>query len=148
MLYDEPIKLVGTGLEGIVEQIAPNLVRKTWKLEFYRRSLDDTPEQFLQHVKARFESVKESLEQLPDDLREFCAVPEFVGYEIIDAHVVTYHEYINSELFVQDAYYMFSRLSIYYLDVATCNVIYSRGKLYLVDVVPHSYASKFKGEWR
>jgi hypothetical protein len=143
MLYDEPIRL-GEGLEGKVEQIGANLVRKTWKLEFYRAgSRSETPKEFLRHVKDRINSVQETYETLPDALKRFCAVPVFAGYEIQGDKVITYHEYIHVDNWTKEEESVLEALHEYYSDIATCNVLYHDGKWYLTDVVPRRHIAEF-----
>jgi hypothetical protein len=85
-------KEVGRGVEGVVVQIAPNLVKKTWTGWLLQG------EGTLDGIVCRILSTEKELQTLPKKYKQYCAVPEFAGFEINECgKVVTYHEYIKAE---------------------------------------------------
>ncbi len=122
--------LLGQGLEGIVTHIAPNLVCKEWRRNW-------AGEHSLESIINRIKAVHEKINNFPEDIRKFVAVPEFVGYEKRKGCIgITYHEYIAHDVVIpQNILNLENTLNTYFSDaIMGSNVKYFRNKLYLIDV--------------
>jgi hypothetical protein len=85
-------RLIGRGSEGAVYKIAPNLVKKIWRVNLMdEQTRDESAEELYASICRRLRREQKKAKRLPKLFR----VPEFAGSEIVRGRVVTYHEYIK-----------------------------------------------------
>lgn len=142
-------RLIGGECEGLVYRIGESVVKKVWhNNEFGRYNKKE--------IMNRILGVEKILnKKVPKRLKKYLAVPKFLGCEVINENVITYHEYIKKEHTPKKMYDIIEKLENiidreYFIDMQlkNCmlrdptNTIYSEGKFYLVDV---AIGEKFNG---
>ena len=134
-------KFIGSGAEGEVYRISKDLIMKKWGN--YREAGLIVPD---------LKAVQAIHSKLPPFLKGLCRVPEFAGWEIVRGKVVTYHQYIKPEPIsswhLSRLEYLDDQLNKHFSDVQLTygftmsrkklgtNCLFSKGKLWLVDVMP------------
>jgi hypothetical protein len=124
---DFQMQHLGSGYEGAVYQIAPNLVKKVWNRNFFGMAT-------VRDIVHRIERVFNQIYSMPQELKDIVFAPELVGYEVDNGIVITYHDYIEKEGDMIYSSELAQKVMVYFSDCGGDNWCISRGKICLIDV--------------